>query len=94
MACAAISVAGQWFRPWGQPQPVQAILAPRTTVWMYDPRMAELSGWITPALVCALFLYLVRRLDTLAQGMGELRERMAKLEGALDGFIAGRREHQ
>ena len=56
--------------------------------------MAELSGWITPALVCALFLYLVRRLDTLAQGMGELRERMAKLEGALDGFIAGRREHQ
>jgi len=54
--------------------------------------MTDLSGWVTPALVCALFLYLVRRLDTLAQGMGELRERMAKLEGALEGFMAARQD--
>ena len=56
--------------------------------------MDSVTVWITPALVGALFLYLVRRLDTLTQGMGELRERMAKLEGALDGFIAGRRGHE
>ena len=42
----------------------------------------------------ARHLYLVRRLDTLAQGMGELRERMAKLEGALDGFMAARQDHK
>lgn len=59
---------------------------------VYDRCMTDLSGWVTPALVCALFLYLVRRLDTLAQGMGELRERMAKLEGALEGFMAARQD--
>ena len=60
-----------------------------SATWCTIACMSDLSGWVTPALVCALFLYLVRRLDTLAQGMGELRERMAKLEGALEGFMAG-----
>ena len=30
--------------------------------------------------------------DGLQQQVGELRERMAKLEGSLDGFLAGRRD--
>ena len=33
-----------------------------------------------------------KRFDGLQQQVGELRERMAKLEGSLDGFLAGRRD--
>ena len=32
------------------------------------------------------------RFDTVGRQIGDLRERMAKLEGALEGFIAGRRD--
>ena len=32
------------------------------------------------------------RLDRIDRDLGDLRERMAKLEGALDGFLAGRRD--
>ena len=33
-----------------------------------------------------------KRLDDVGRQMGELRERMAKLEGSLEGFLAGRRD--
>ena len=32
------------------------------------------------------------RFDQVQRGLGDLRERMAKLEGALEGFLAGRRD--
>ena len=32
------------------------------------------------------------RFDAVGRQIGDLRERMAKLEGALEGFIAGRRD--
>ena len=33
-----------------------------------------------------------QRFDQVARELGENRERMAKLEGALEGFLAGRRD--
>ena len=33
-----------------------------------------------------------QRFDRVHQGLAENRERMAKLEGSLDGFLAGRRD--
>lgn len=32
-----------------------------------------------------------KRFDAVSRDVGELRERMAKLEGALEGFLAGQR---
>ena len=69
-----------------------------TIVWM-----PELAPWLTPALVIALFAWLrtdVRelrremnsRFDEAGREIGDLRERMARLEGALEGFVAGRRD--
>ncbi len=33
-----------------------------------------------------------KRFDQVHRELGDLRERMARLEGALDGFLAGRRD--
>ena len=33
-----------------------------------------------------------RRFDAVMREMADLRERMARLEGSLDGFLAGRRD--
>ena len=33
-----------------------------------------------------------KRFDQVQRGLADLRERMARLEGALDGFLAGRRD--
>ena len=90
--------------------------------------MPDLTPWLTPALLIALFAWLrldiremrrdlsgridktERRIDNLgndvnkrfddvtgrfddvSRELGELRERMAKLEGSLEGFLAGRRD--
>ena len=65
--------------------------------------MDGIGPWLTPALLIVLFASLrndVRelrrdltgRIDALAKDVAELRERMARLEGALDGFLAGRRD--
>ena len=35
-----------------------------------------------------------KRFDQLQRELGDLRERMARLEGALDGFLAGRRDRE
>ena len=64
--------------------------------------MDALAPWITLALLVALFAWLKNdiralearideRMDGLHAQIGGLRERMARLEGVLDGFIAGRR---
>ena len=42
-------------------------------------------------LMFYLFSSLDRRLSTVSSDVAALRERMAKLEGAMDGFIAGQR---
>ena len=65
--------------------------------------MDGIGPWLTLALLIALLAWLrndVRelrrdlsgRIDALAKDVAELRERMAKLEGALEGFLAGRRD--
>lgn len=65
--------------------------------------MQAIAPWLTPALVIALFAWLrtdVRelrremnnRFDEASRQIGDLRERMARLEGALEGFLAGRRD--
>ena len=87
--------------------------------------MSEITPWLTPALIIALFTWLQRdmrelrremnerftdinkrvtdevktltsdmhqRFDQVARELGENRERMAKLEGSLEGFLAGRRD--
>ena len=71
--------------------------------------MRELAPWLTPALVIALFAWLRTdlrrevnsrfddmngRFDEVGRQIGDLRERMAKLEGALEGFLAGRRDRE
>ncbi len=61
--------------------------------------METITPWLTPALVIALGAWLRadlqgvnKRLDLVSQGIGDLRERMARLEGTLEGFLAGRRD--
>ena len=68
--------------------------------------MDALAPWLTPALLVALFTWLRRdmgelrrdvrelnkRFDDVKRELADLRERMAKLEGSLDGFLAGRRD--
>ena len=61
--------------------------------------METIAPWLTPALVIALGAWLRadlqgvnQRLDLVGKEIGDLRERMARLEGALEGFFAGRRD--
>lgn len=42
-------------------------------------------------LIITLHRGLDTRLRNVEQGQGEIRERMAKLEGAVEGFMAGQR---
>ncbi len=50
----------------------------------------ELEPWISPAVIVGFMLYLNRRLesrlDRMESQIGELRERMAHLEGLLEGL--------
>ena len=51
---------------------------------------AELAQWIPPSVIIVMMLYLHRsthhRLDRVKSEIGELRERMAHLEGLLEGL--------
>jgi len=53
------------------------------------------SNWTSGLSLAALILYLHRSLDTriagVERGQAELRECMARLEGAVQGFMAGQR---
>ena len=42
--------------------------------------------------IVKLFSGVNERFDEMGRGMSGLRERMARLEGSLDGFLAGRRD--
>ena len=42
--------------------------------------------------IVKLFGGVKERFDEMSRDMSGLRERMAKLEGSLDGFLAGRRD--
>ncbi|MYD85147.1 MAG: hypothetical protein F4137_10210 [Acidobacteria bacterium] len=68
--------------------------------------MPEIADLFTPALIVGLFTWMrtdLRKLnerldavnsrfDTVLREIADLRERMAKMEGSLDGFLAGRRD--
>ena len=65
--------------------------------------MEVVASWLTPALVITLFAWLRselisrtdkldKRFDAVTRDIADLRERMARLEGALEGFLAGRRD--
>ena len=46
----------------------------------------SLEPWITPAILIAGFAFLWSQLDRVRRDLGELRERMARLEGLFEGF--------
>ena len=46
----------------------------------------SLEPWITPAILIAGFAFLWSQLDRVRRDVGELRERMARLEGLFEGF--------
>ncbi len=48
--------------------------------------MESLEPWITPAILIAGFAFLWSRIDRVHRDVGELRERMARLEGLFEGF--------
>ena len=52
-----------------------------------DDRIGEISRRLD-----ALTSEMHQRFDRVHEDVAELRERMAKLEGSLDGFLAGRRD--
>jgi len=69
----------------------------------YAASVEAIAPWLTPALVIALGAWLRadlrdlrrdvnKRFDDVVRDIADLRERMAKLEGALEGFLAGRRD--
>ena len=63
--------------------------------------METITPWLTSALIVALGAWLHadlqgvnKRLDLVTKEIGDLRGRMARLEGAIEGFFAGRRARE
>ena len=54
--------------------------------------METLAPWITPAIVIALFVWLRADIRDLRRDVGDLRERMARLEGLFEGFTKRERD--
>jgi len=54
--------------------------------------MPGIEVWITPAILVAGVAFLWRQIEGLRKDMGDLRERMARLEGLFEGFTG--RHHQ
>ena len=48
--------------------------------------MESLEPWLTPAILIAGFAFLWSQLDRVRRDVGELRERMARMEGLFEGF--------
>ena len=48
--------------------------------------MEAMEVWITPAISLAGLAFLWRQIDALRRDVGEMRERMARLEGLFAGF--------
>ena len=49
--------------------------------------MESLEVWLTPAILIGGFLFLCRQIGGLRRDVGDVRERLAKLEGLFEGFI-------
>ena len=48
--------------------------------------MESLEVWLTPAILIGGFLFLYRQIGELRRDVGDVRERLAKLEGLFEGF--------
>ena len=48
--------------------------------------MESLEVWLTPAILIGGFLFLYRQVGELRRDVGDVRERLAKLEGLFEGF--------
>ena len=48
--------------------------------------MESLEVWITPAILIGGFLFSYRQIGELRRDVGDVRERLAKLEGLFEGF--------
>ena len=67
--------------PWLTPALIVALGAwLRADISAVNKRIDQLNGEIN------------KRFDHVSRELGDLRERMARLEGALEGFLAGRRD--
>ncbi len=68
--------------------------------WLTPALVIALFAWLRTDLrqlrreVNSRFDDMNGRFDEVGRQIGDLRERMAKLEGALEGFLAGRRDRE
>ena len=75
------------------------------TPWLTPALLVALVAWLRSELISRTdklekrfdavdkrFESVEKRFDTVFRELADLRERMAKLEGSLDGFLAGRRD--
>lgn len=66
--------------------------------WLTPALVIALFAWLRSDLVSRTdklekrFDGIEKRLDGVTRDIADLRERMARLEGALEGFLAGRRD--
>ena len=68
------------------------------TPWLTPALVIALFAWLRSELVSRTdklekrFDGIEKRFDGVTRDISDLRERMARLEGALEGFLAGRRD--
>ena len=68
------------------------------TPWLTPALVIALFAWLRSELVSRTdklekrFDGIEKRFDGVTRDIADLRERMARLEGALEGFLAGRRD--
>ena len=68
------------------------------TPWLTPALLIALFAWLRADIreqrrdLAALARDMTKRFDEVSRELADLRERMAKLEGSLDGFLAGRRD--
>ncbi len=68
------------------------------TPWLTPALVIALFAWLRSELISRTdklekrFDGIEKRLDGVNRDIADLRERMARLEGALEGFLAGRRD--
>lgn len=66
--------------------------------WLTPALIVALVAWLRSELIGRTdklekrFDSVDKRFDGVTRELADLRERMARLEGALDGFLAGRRD--
>jgi predicted nucleic acid-binding Zn-ribbon protein len=68
------------------------------TPWLTPALLVALVAWLRSELISRTekldkrFDGVDKRFDGVTREIADLRERMARLEGALEGFLAGRRD--